>query len=178
MDHLLAQCDLHEEVAVRSSSAWLVCVLRCQTSSPITINTALEEGRQVIRSHLSRIPLVFYSMSMQLCQSCSSASSRQKRCGLKIIVVSWCSRTRIFTVIVSYFVIISCKSLLEAYSIVCCVLHTRLRNVRAWLWWRSFGWRGTDHQLKALLGSWELRDVVFWVSSTNVLLHRSVALLL
>lgn len=31
--------------------------------------------------------------------------------------------------------------------------------------------RGIDHQLEALLGRWELGNIVVWVSSTDVLLH-------
>lgn len=43
---------------------------------------------------------------------------------------------------------------------------------------RSFRWRGIDHELEALLGRWQLRDVVFWMSSANVLLHRAIAFFL
>ena len=51
--------------------------------------------------------------------------------------------------------------------------------MRAWLlWWRSLGRRGRDHQLEALLGSGQLRDVVLGMRSTDVLLHGAISLFL
>lgn len=43
---------------------------------------------------------------------------------------------------------------------------------------RSLGWRGIDHELEALLGGRQLRDVVFGMRTTDMLLHGAVALLL
>lgn len=68
--------------------------------------------------------------------------------------------------------------IVRTHSKVHSFIHTLLRDAGAWLWWRSFRWRGIDHQLEALFSSWELRNVVFGMSSSDMLLHRSVALLL
>ena len=38
--------------------------------------------------------------------------------------------------------------------------------------------RGIDHQLETLLGRWKFRDVVVWMCSADVLLHRTIALFL
>lgn len=39
-------------------------------------------------------------------------------------------------------------------------------------------WRGIDHELEALLGRWQLRDILLWMSSSDMLLHRPVSLFL
>jgi hypothetical protein len=44
--------------------------------------------------------------------------------------------------------------------------------------WRSFRWRGINHELKALLGRRKLRNVVLWVGSSYMFLHRSISLFL
>ena len=38
--------------------------------------------------------------------------------------------------------------------------------------------RGIDHQLETLLGRWKLWNVVVWVCSANMFLHRTIALFL
>jgi hypothetical protein len=38
--------------------------------------------------------------------------------------------------------------------------------------------RGIHHQLETLLGRWKFRDVVVWMCSADVLLHRTIALFL
>jgi hypothetical protein len=38
--------------------------------------------------------------------------------------------------------------------------------------------RGIDHQLETLLGRWKFRDVVVWMCSADMLLHRPIALFL
>ena len=43
---------------------------------------------------------------------------------------------------------------------------------------RTFGWRCIDHQLEALLRCGKLRDVLLRVRSSDMLLHRTIALLL
>ena len=45
------------------------------------------------------------------------------------------------------------------------------------LWWALVGWGG-DHELEALFGGRQLRDVVFGVGAADVLLHGAEALLL
>lgn len=43
---------------------------------------------------------------------------------------------------------------------------------------RSLGGRGVDHQDEALLGRWELGDVVLGVGTTDMLLHGAISLFL
>jgi hypothetical protein len=40
------------------------------------------------------------------------------------------------------------------------------------------GRRGVNHQLEAFLGRWKLGNVVVWMCSADVLLHRTIALFL
>lgn len=50
--------------------------------------------------------------------------------------------------------------------------------MRCRLRWRSFRRRSRDHKLKALLSGRQFRDVMFGMSSTYMLLHRSISLFL
>ena len=45
-------------------------------------------------------------------------------------------------------------------------------------WRRSLGWRGIDHELEALLGRRQLRNVMLGMRSSYVLLHRAISFFL
>jgi hypothetical protein len=58
------------------------------------------------------------------------------------------------------------------------VLQTVWSEIRACRGRRSFGWRGINHELEALLRRRKLGDIMLWVSSSYMLLHRPVSLFL
>lgn len=61
-------------------------------------------------------------------------------------------------------------------DVVLCLAVVWLARVLRHLW--SVAWRSIDHQMEAFFSSRKLRDIMFRVRPTDMLLHRSVSFLL
>jgi hypothetical protein len=85
--------------------------------------------------------------------------------------------TRVFAIIAVSFVSVALLivSILHQLHEVAQTVWSKIGGRR---WRRSFGWRGIDHQLEAVFCRRKLRDVMLWMSSSNVLLHGPISLFL
>lgn len=97
---------------------------------------------------------------------------------MEVVQVSGCVwGTRIFAIIAVPVVPVS-FCIVSKLSRCAEVVHTVGSQIRACGWRWSLGWRGIDHELEALLGRRKLGDVMLWMGSSYVLLHRTISLFL
>ena len=115
---------------------------------------------------------------MKLCECCGSASGWQHNTRLEIVQVSGSIRcARVFSIVTVSVISVTCR-LLAISQLSARARQTMGAEIGARRRWRSFRWRGINHELKALLGRRELRNVVLRVGSSYMFLHRSISLFL